>query len=203
MIALAIAVGTAGLMHAQDGYWPRDRDRDDDYQYQRYDRDAYRDGFAQGQYDRQNNSRYNYRTHQWKHADRGYRDAYERGYANGFNSAYRDGGSYYPYGRDRRDDDPDYRNYPNGRDYPYRDRDNYPYRGNDSGYGNQAYDIGFRDGQADGRNDLLTGHSYRPTHDDNYKHADRGYNSSYGNKNWYKQTYRSGYVQGYERGYRR
>ena len=46
-------------------------------------------------------------------------------------------------------------------------------------------------------------HSYRPTQGDNYKHADRGYDSRFGNKDGYKQTYRSGYLNGYEQGYQR
>jgi hypothetical protein len=45
----------------------------------------------------------------------------------------------------------------------------------------------------------MSGHSFRPTHDGNYKHADRGYNG--GDKNYYKQAYRQAYEQGYQQGY--
>ena len=48
------------------------------------------------------------------------------------------------------------------------------------GYGNPsriAQQNGYRDGVNDGRNDRATGHSFRPTHDDNYKNAP-GYSSS-------------------------
>jgi len=88
-------------------------------------------------------------------------------------------------------------------DYPYYG--NVPYRNGDgygSGYG--GYDpgrIGYMDGQRDGQRDLYTGHSYRPTHDGNFKHADRGYNHHFGPKWQYKQAYRDGYMRGYERGY--
>jgi flagellar biosynthesis/type III secretory pathway protein FliH len=53
----------------------------------------------------------------------------------------------------------------------------------------------------DGRNDRQSGHSFRPTQDGNYKHADRGYSSGLGDKNQYKQVYRQGYEQGYQQGY--
>jgi len=66
-----------------------------------------------------------------------------------------------------------------------------------------ARDFGFRDGLDDGQRDRITGHSYRPTHDSNYKHADRGYDSGYGNRQLYRDEYRAAYANGYERGYYR
>ena len=39
------------------------------------------------------------------------------------------------------------------------------------------------------------GHSFRPTHDDNYKNASDGYTSLYGDKQRYKDTYRQGYEE--------
>jgi len=73
------------------------------------------------------------------------------------------------------------------------------------GYGQyrQAEDVGYRDGLNDGRHDRDTGHSFRPTHDDNYKNADRGYSSNMGSKQAYKDTYRRGYERGYNEGYNR
>lgn len=63
-----------------------------------------------------------------------------------------------------------------------------------------AHSFGYQDGFNDGRNDWYTGHSFRPTHDSNFKHADRGY---YGgvDRGYYKQLYRESYEEGYERGY--
>ena len=52
----------------------------------------------------------------------------------------------------------------------------------------------------DGQHDRATGHSFRPTHDDNYKNAP-GYSSSMGDRQQYKNTYRQGYEQGYPQGY--
>lgn len=75
---------------------------------------------------------------------------------------------------------------------------------NDRAYRNlyaNARDFGYQDGYNDGRNDRFTGHSYRPTHDSNFRHADRGYYSGYGDRNYYKELYRRSYENGYERGY--
>ena len=80
------------------------------------------------------------------------------------------------------------------------DRDDGYY--NRSGYGfNTARRIGYQDGFSDGLNDRRTGHSYRPTHDSSFHHADRGYEYSFGSRGYYKQTYRDAYLQGYSRGY--
>ena len=71
-----------------------------------------------------------------------------------------------------------------------------------TGYGaNAAQQYGYQDGINDGSRDRRSGHSNRPTQDSNYKHADHGYSSSYGNKNYYKQEYRQAYENGYQQGY--
>ena len=57
----------------------------------------------------------------------------------------------------------------------------------------RARQYGYQDGINDGSRDRRTGHSNRPTQDSNYKHADHGYSSSYGDKNYYKQSYRQAY----------
>ncbi|HKF20858.1 MAG TPA: hypothetical protein VKE93_04775 [Candidatus Angelobacter sp.] len=64
-----------------------------------------------------------------------------------------------------------------------------------------ARHVGYQDGFNDGLNDRRTGHSYRPTHDSSYHHADRGYERSFGSRGYYKQAYRDAYLQGYSRGY--
>lgn len=70
-------------------------------------------------------------------------------------------------------------------------------------YQSQAYNFGFQDGARIGARDRNGGHSFRPTNGDRYDDADRGYNSSFGSKDAYRNAYRSGYVAGYEQGYRR
>jgi hypothetical protein len=176
----AIGIGVSGLVYAQEGGWRHDRDDDDrgnsGYAYRRGYDGAYQDGLRQGQYDRSRNLRYNDRYS----GPREDRNAWRSGYQAGFN------GSGYGYNGRYPQNGPYSRNYPDG---------------GRSAYGNQAYDQGFQDGRLDGRHDSLTGHSYRPTQDGNYKHADRGYNSAFGDKNGYKQQYRSGYLNGYEQGY--
>lgn len=72
----------------------------------------------------------------------------------------------------------------------------------DSGYSlDSVRRIGFEDGVNDGRWDRRSGHSFRPTHDGNFKHADRGYFPGFGSRNYYKQIYREGYENGYRQGY--
>ncbi|HET6841043.1 MAG TPA: hypothetical protein VFK06_05055 [Candidatus Angelobacter sp.] len=66
---------------------------------------------------------------------------------------------------------------------------------------NIARDNGFRDGFNHGLRDRETGHSFRPTHDGDFRHADRGYDPRFGFINNYRQVYRDAYLNGYERGY--
>lgn len=93
--------------------------------------------------------------------------------------------------------------YPQDRDRDWdHDRDRGGYYGDygNRGYGyNNARQFGFQDGLNDGRGDRMSGHSFRPTHDGNYKHADRGFNG--GDRNYYKSMYRQAYEQGYQQGY--
>lgn len=66
-----------------------------------------------------------------------------------------------------------------------------------------ARDVGYQDGLMDGRNDRSSGHSFRPTDTDNYKHADRGYRDDFGNKDSWKAAYRTGYADGYREGFKK
>lgn len=191
-------VAGVGVAHAKDDHGRRDRDQ---YYGNRaynnnYDQ-AYRQGVDQGQYDRSRGLRANYRRGgAWHNGDDRAREAYRRGYEEGYSqgtSAYNGPYSNQPYGY----------NQPYGNNQPYYGRRGYGYANRTGTFGNQPYQQGFADGRSDGLHDQATGHSYRPTHDDNYKHADRGYISSFGSKNAYKQEYRQGYLQGYEQGYRR
>ena len=70
-----------------------------------------------------------------------------------------------------------------------------------TGFFHALKEIGYQDGLNDGAYDLRSGHSYRPKHGDNYKHADRGYIPTYGNKNYYKEAYREAYMNGYQQGF--
>ena len=107
------------------------------------------------------------------------------------------------WNRDR-DGDRDDR-YRRGQAYPgtYYPGGSYP-SGVYSAYGrqgvSQAEQIGYQDGLNDGSNDRATGHSFRPTEDSNYRHANRGWNSGI-DRDSYSATYRQAYMQGYQRGY--
>jgi hypothetical protein len=184
-------LGSAALAGAQS--WPnrsygygQDRSYGYGQNQGRDDRVFYNRGFQQGQYDALHNRRSQF-SGGWG-TDPNDRRAWERGYNEGFRQArnsYGNGG----YGN----------GYPNG-GY-YGSGNGYPNAG--YGYGNlaQARNIGYNDGLNDGRVDRQTGHSFRPTQGDNFKNADRGYNSSFGDRQTYKDTYRQGYQQGYQLGY--
>ncbi len=143
-------------------------------QYQdRDDRRAFNEGYRQGLWDARHGRRVDWDDNRWREGDdrRAYRDGYLRG--------YREVSAGYPGERFR-----------------------------DDGYGRgDGYSVdsprrfGYQDGYNDGVTDRRTGHSFRPTHDDNYRHADRGYYPGFGSKNYYKQLYREGYAQGYQQGY--
>ncbi|MBZ5508469.1 MAG: hypothetical protein LAO78_23675 [Acidobacteriia bacterium] len=155
------------------------------------DRQAFKEGFKQGQWDARHNRRFDPNNNRWRESDdrRAFRSGYERG--------FRGVGGYYGNDRDRdRDGDRD-------RD---RDHDGWGRGGNDrggyGGYGlNAARQNGYQDGMNDGAVDRRTGHSFRPTKGDNFRHADRGYIPTYGNKNYYKDAYREAYQSGYSQGF--
>jgi hypothetical protein len=180
LVGTALMTGASALATAQAvvpvqwGWGQRDND----------DREAFREGLRQGQWDAQHGRRFAPNEGRWREADD--REAYRRGYERGFREAgaYRGG----DYGRDR---DGDY------------DRGGWGYGGyGRGGYGlNAARQTGYQDGLNDGARDRRTGHSNRPTQDSNYKRADRGYIPTYGDRNYYKQAYREAYYNGYEQGY--
>ena len=66
-----------------------------------------------------------------------------------------------------------------------------------------AFDNGYRDGLAKGREDRGDNDSFDPVRHSWYRSADRGYNSRYGTKEQYKLAYRDGFEAGYEQGYGR
>ncbi|HEY2391273.1 MAG TPA: hypothetical protein VGK22_08860 [Candidatus Angelobacter sp.] len=132
------------------------------------DRQAFNDGYKQGQWDARHNHRFDGDNNRWRERDdrRAFREGYERGF-NEVGGGYREGPGF-----------------------------------NGGGYGvKSARELGYQDGINDGALDRRTGHSYRPTHGDNFKHADRGYIPNYGNKNYYKDSYRDAYQSGYSQGY--
>ena len=210
LLAIAVVLGIGGAAIGED----RDRDRDSRYResgnysagsssYLPSYQQGYEDGARQAEHDLRRGNRGNL-NQGLKSRDRSYREgyqaAYDRMYSNSGNYNTRGGyGDRQVYGNQPYSNDP----YGNG---PYANgsygNGSYSngslYRNGSVGNAqNDAYRVGYQDGMADGGNDRSTGHSFRPTHDDNFKHADRGYNSSMGDKQFYKDTYRQGYQAAY------
>jgi hypothetical protein len=74
------------------------------------------------------------------------------------------------------------------------------------GYGNSTYQIaqqnGYNDGLLKGQEDAREGHN-NPTGTSEYRNATRGYSSSMGNKDQYKEAYRQAFLQGFSEGQNR
>jgi hypothetical protein len=215
LLVLALTLGSGLVASAQSGWswrddnrngnW-RDNDRRNDRDWDRSNQKAYRDGYNDGQKaarHRGNSGKYN--NH---YRDRDDRQAYDAGYRRGYNSGNgqwgngdwrdRDGDRDDDWRNDR-DRNGDWRNDRNNQgrsDHPFGD-----VLGRRNGnYGN-GRNIGYQDGYLAGQKDRTTGHSFRPQENKGYKDADKGYSSSLGSKDQYKQVYRDGFMQGYQRGY--
>jgi hypothetical protein len=162
---------------------------------------GYQDGARDGANDQQ--SGHNFRptdSDRYKHADAGYNESfgekeqYKQAYRQGYAAGYQQGfngttaATAYPNPATA----PVYATAPVAA--PVYGQPAY-------GMQNQAYQMGFRDGMNDGANDRQEGHSFTPQKREHYKHADSGYNSSFGDKDQYKQAYRDGFMAGYRRGF--
>jgi hypothetical protein len=178
------------------------------------DRHIYREGYEQGRSDADSRRSFHPDADRYREDDdrRMYREGYQAGYRAAQRWEDRD------FDRDRdRDHDRDayrYQDRDHDRDaYHDRDRDHdrdadHNRDGNIDSYQRADYgsmsriaqENGYRDGMNDGQKDRATGHSFRPTHDDNYKNAP-GYSSSMGDRQQYKNMYRQAYEQGYPLGY--
>jgi hypothetical protein len=139
------------------------------------DRQAFKEGYKQGQWDARHNRRFDPDRNRYRERDD--RQAYRAGYERGF----REIGGFRGDDRDRD-----------------RDHDSWGRGGNGM---NAARQNGNQDGMNDGIKDGRSRHSNRPTEGDNFKHADHGYIPTYGNKEYYKQAYREAYQKAYEQGY--
>jgi hypothetical protein len=168
--------------------------------YQVAQDNGYRDGMEQGSKDGRERDRYRpEESGRYKDATRGYhseygnKDAYKQAYRDGFRRGYDQGFRQYTYGG--AGNDPYYRNDPYGRQGDY-------------GYGRYniyqiAQDQGYRDGIQRGSEDARDGDRYNPEGASQYRSADRGYRSEYGNKEEYKRIYRDAFRRGYDESYRR
>ncbi len=218
-LATAVFLLLCGAAFAQDGWrWQRgdgDHDRDDGYYGQNQNRDSqkyYQQGIRDGRWDRDHRRQAQYRCRGCD--DRRDQQAYMSGYRSGYGNGNRNWGwGNGPYGNGRVGNGP-YGNGPYGNgpygNGPYGNGPyNGPYGNGGYGYPNggdpqglvQARNYGYQDGFRHGVEDRQTGHSFRPTSHDDYKHGDRGFYSGFPSKSNYKNEYRQGFTSGYQRGY--
>jgi hypothetical protein len=224
VIVLAM-MALGGVAQAHD---ERERGRGRNIDARNYgERYGYEDGYQHGRQDRLRRIGYSVRSREYQRGDRGYqkhmgaKGQYKQGYRAGYTRGYDDGyrGRGVVLGRGRYPDGgyPD-RRYPDGRypdgrypdeRYPDGDRGvlgtiddavNGRARG---GYGDVAYERGYREGVKDGKDDGEDRDRYNPQGHGDYKDADDGYNSRYGSKEAYRANFRRGYLAGYDESYRR
>lgn len=158
----------------------------------RDDRHAYKEGYEQGRADADSRRAPHPDYSHYREGDD--RRAFHDGYAAGYKAAHEHEEHDFAGDRDRHDSD---------RDDEHRGWDRDHAVSPNAGYGSLeriARENGFRDGMNDGQKDRATGHSFRPTHDDNYKNAP-GYSSNMGDRQQYKNLYRAAYEQAYPQGY--
>lgn len=193
MAALAVAMTLmfSGFALARDhdqdnnkhDQWANHADRD---RHHHRDRDQHQDRWQDRAHDR-NRERLE-RDHHWWERDRRHDDDY-----------YRGGQIYNRYPQ----------NFPGGYGYPggvYSYPGGYGYPGSvygRSGNGrNAAYALGYQDGSDIARRDISQNKRFNPNPRNEDGNRTHGYNSSFGDKNYYKAEYSSGYSAGYEANYR-
>jgi hypothetical protein len=191
VFAAALALGCSSLSFADHDSHARARDAQDyGYQY------GYSNGYHHGVSDREHHNKLKPDV---KDADNGYeksmgsKDQYKEGYRSGFIAGYDDAVNNRPgrfsevYG-------------PSGQESARGSAD----RSADySGWSatHVASDLGYRDGLAAGQSDYQQHRDARPEDQGDYRHADHGYRSDYGDKSVYQQQYRDSFIQGYNDAY--
>jgi hypothetical protein len=179
-LATTVTVPAFGQYRDNDrGGWYQDRDHDDHDRDRWRNNPAYQRGYEEAMRDRDRN--HGYKANPWNYRKDDDRRAYQQGYYDGYNRGARNGSWGY--------------------------NNNGPWRGNGYpnngglGYSRGGYQYGYQTGLSYGQHDRSVGKPSRPTDSQAYHDADRGYNSSYGDKGLFKSQFRQGYQQGYERGY--
>jgi hypothetical protein len=209
MAALAIVMTLmfSGLALARDhdddkpknDHWDRQADRDRNHER---DHDRGRHEWQDRDHDRDRGSDHNRdwdrdrdrRDHERWEREHRRDDGYYRGgqIYNRYPQSYPGGGIYgYPGG-----------GYPGG-GYP---SGGYGYPGSVYGRGgngrNAAYGFGYQDGSYMARRDISQNKRFNPNPRNEYGNRTHGYNSSFGDKNYYRAEYSNGYSAGYQANYR-
>jgi len=77
----------------------------------------------------------------------------------------------------------------------------------DAGYAREiehrAYDLGYREGLEEGRNDARRGRDFAPSRHSEYRNADDGYHRRDGDREFYRRVYRRGFEIGYRQSFDR
>ena len=187
ILAAAVAVGCSGVAFA-DHHGNSIEARDHGYQH------GYSDGFHQGVKDR---DRHNAYKPEARDADEGYEKSmgdkgrYKEGYRSGFAAGYEDAFNNRP-GRFSQ---------VYGPSLGSADRSAEVYSEQGWSRSHVASDIGYRDGLAAGQSDYEHHRDARPDQQRDYRDADHGYRSNYGDRSAYQQEYRRAFEQGYDDAY--
>jgi hypothetical protein len=203
MSALILAFGMllclSSLASAQDSRYPGGALSAKNHGYEH----GYRDGYQRGREDRAQQLDYNYHSEDYRMADRGYEpymgehDDFQDGYRGGYRAGYDDGYN----GRSGRWDQV-YGIDEGAEPYPRSQaEDDNVYVSRHWRYEDVAYDIGYRDGLAQGEHDRTEGKKFRPEKSDRYEHADHAYHKEFGPKDSYKREYRQAFIRGYDDGF--
>jgi hypothetical protein len=164
---------------------------------------VYRAGYEQGYHDGMVRGEHGYREDAGYAKWMGHKGEYKKGYREGFQAAYYDNG----HGRfARRDPRSAGRNpggylsngYWGGSDYRDYGRGRYDH---DLAY-ERGMDRGYLKGLEKGREDFRKHRDYDPARHKQYRNADDGYKSSYGDRRHYEADYRRAFEDGYRQAYR-
>jgi hypothetical protein len=193
VLIIAMALASSGVARAQ---W----DADDDYHQRGHGTEArqygyqngYRDGMKQGRHEGREHDPEDFRVPDAGQASRGYRDwmgpiwVYQNAYQDGYQTGFRAGYNNEAHAWGRGDGDAD--------DYPAAYSGQY----GGPGWGNRAYEIGFRDGASMAREDTAKNKPYNANPRGRFDDKDHGYSSLYGSKSLYRTQYTEGYRAGYD-----
>jgi hypothetical protein len=83
-----------------------------------------------------------------------------------------------------------------------RNEDNYGYYGGSYQFRQNALNAGYNEGIKEGRKDRERGDRVDYRDEEDYRNANTGYNSRYGDRSAYAQYFREAFVNGYTDGYR-
>jgi hypothetical protein len=175
-LAVAMTVMFSGLALAHDDY--KDKHKHDHDHWYKHDDHHDHDLWRHEKHERVREER----EHHWwerEHRNDGYYGGGE--VYNRYPRTYPNGGYGYPSG---------------GYGYPGS------VYGRSGGGRNEGFNIGLQDGSYRAREDMSQNKPFNPNPRGSFGNRDHGYNSSFGDKTFYRAEYTRGYEQGYQSNYR-